>query len=482
MKARAVLGIDLGTSYFKAGLFSPEGRLLGMGRVAVEAGGQDRLRYEIPPPRFQSLVRDSIGQALAAAHLEPRAIEAVSYSSQANSFLLLDGEGAPLTPVVLWQDRRVEKIQAQLELLHALPDFLKVTGFDLTSALQCPPKLLWFRDSEPGIWARTRSVMTVSDYLCYLMTGERAGDSGTACLLGLWDLARGVWWKAAMEGLGLDAAAFSRLYPPGTVIGTTCRGATGLFGLPEGLPFAVGSLDHHMAAIGSGVGTVASVLDSTGTVIACFTEATAYSPRPGCAQGPGLGADLPFWSLAFHDSGAVVLEWYRREYASALSFDELSSLAEAVPAGSGGLVCRSLADSYPDKEGFLGQEPGQGHGHFARAIMESIAGEFLLLLSRLKDGRMPDKIISTGGGSKSEPWLRIKANLTGSTMLTTGFPEAACAGAAMLAAAAAGWFATPLEASASWVRVERRVEPDPEGCEAYRDWYGRYLRLRVPAR
>jgi xylulokinase len=479
---RAVLGIDLGTTYFKAGLFSEDGQLLGMGRAVVAAQTNAGGRLEISPSRFQSLLGEVVGRALAESGLPSVAVEAVSYSSQANSFLLLDQDERPLTPIILWPDRRVEEIPPELSSVHSRPDFSTVTGLDLVSPFQCASKLLWLRDREPEVWRRMRMVMTVSDYFTYLMTGERAGDSGTASLLGLWNLPAGEWWKEGIAALGLLPTAFSRLCPPGTVVGRTTQRAADFLGVPPGIPFAVGSLDHHLAAIGSGVGPAVSVMESTGTVIACFAESAQFAPRRRCAMGPGVSGGAPFYSLAFHDSGAVVLEWYRNHYAADLSFDELTGLAERVPVGSDGLTCLPFANTYSDKQGFLSpgsQWPQYGRGHFARAIMESIAGELSLLLVQLRDN-LPQRVLSTGGAAQSRLWLRIKADLTGCAMVTSGFPEAACAGAAMLAASAAGWFTTPIQASASWVKMEEPILPDAEAHRAYKDWFERYLRLRPP--
>ena len=110
--------------------------------------------------------------------------------------------------------------------------------------------------------------------------------------------------------------------------------------------------------------------------------------------------------------------------------------------------------------------------------MESIAGELYLLLGRLCGDPLPSRLLSSGGGSRSDLWQRIKADLTGCAMVTTGFPEAACAGAAMLAASAAGWFASPIAASAAWVRTEKTILPDPANRALYREWLERFLRVR----
>jgi xylulokinase len=466
---RAALGIDLGTSYFKAGLFSEGGEQLGLGKAAVEAGTAVDGRFELEAPRFRALLAAVIGQALASASLSPREIAAVSYSSQANTFLLLDAAARPLTPLILWQDRRVQEVPPTLKGFHARPDFLSMTGLDIMGPLQCTSKLLWLREHTPGIHGRARMLMTASDYLTFLLTDERAGDSGTACLLGLWDLPGGRWWGEALDVVEIPQGMLSRLARPGTVVGRTGGQAEELFCLPRGIPVAVGSLDHHMAAVGCGLGAVSSVLESTGTVVACLAESQRYTPRPRCAMGPGVPGAAPYYSVAFHDSGAVVLEWYRNRYAKDLGFDELAALAQEVPAGSQGLVCLPLADTYPGKDGFRGAGALHGHGHFTRAIMESIAGQLALLLTHLCGEALPACVLSSGGASRSALWLQIKADITGCSMLTTAYPEAACAGAAMMAAAAAGWFATPIQASSSWVRVQKTVRPDPAGRRLYEE-------------
>ena len=48
-----------------------------------------------------------------------------------------------------------------------------------------------------------------------------------------------------------------------------------MLNLPAGIPFAVGALDHHAAALGSGMGDLADASLSIGTVLA------ALVPIPG---------------------------------------------------------------------------------------------------------------------------------------------------------------------------------------------------------
>ena len=110
------LGIDLGTSYFKAGLFDEKGRLKGLGRQPVYKETGDGTIYELPLTIFWDTLRGCVEEAMQLANITHNEILSVSYSSQANSFILLDGFDKPLTPLILWPDKRAEGINRCLVL------------------------------------------------------------------------------------------------------------------------------------------------------------------------------------------------------------------------------------------------------------------------------------------------------------------------------------------------------------------------------
>src|SRR5690242_20077363 len=99
------MGIDLGTSYFKVGLFDREGRLYGLARVAAPVRA-DGPRREMNPDEFWAALRQAVGEALTAAGATVPDVAAMSYASQANTFLLVDELGVGLTPLISWADER----------------------------------------------------------------------------------------------------------------------------------------------------------------------------------------------------------------------------------------------------------------------------------------------------------------------------------------------------------------------------------------
>ena len=83
----------------------------------------------------------------------------------------------------------------------------------------------------------------------------------------------------------------------------------------------------------------------------------------------------------------------------------------------------------------------------------------------------------SGGGARSELWLRIVASVLGLPLERTESEEGAAFGAALLAGVARGVFADAADAVARCVRVRDRIEPDPAWVEAYANGYDRFRSL-----
>ncbi len=458
-----VLGIDLGTSYFQLRLFDRSGELRGLGRVPAPVKNADGPIREVAIDDFWSSLRSGLESALQQASGSPRDVRAMGYSSQANSFLLLDGHDRPLTPLILWTDVRTGTVTPEAKRVWEREDFMQVTGMGITpqpGLAVC--KLRWFRDQNPEAWSRVRRVMTISDYLTFSLTGRAEGDAGTACLLGICDPRKIDWWDEALQELDLPRRFLSRPLRPGTPCGATTNRATELLGLPKGVPFVVGSLDHHLAAIGAGLGRTAHVSDSTGTVIACICTTDQYDPKPNCCMGPGISRK--YFQCAFDSNGASVLEWYRREHAPRMSIPQLVDLAAGVQPGSDGLIALPHANEHPNLDGFRNRSPKHTRAHFVRAILESITASLTFLVDHLCPVGRGERIVTTGGGSQSDLWVQLKADMLGTEFVTTNCQEPACMGAAMIAAGA----------GAMCPKVTRSFTPDGSRRDQYAKWYAGY--------
>ncbi len=436
------LGIDLGTSYFKVGLFDEAGALKGLSRLAVRRESPAPGQSEVPVAVFWQLLRDGVAEALRQAGGGADQVAGLSYSSQANTFILLDRGDAPLTPLVLWTDERGEPLEDELGGFTHHEAYARRTGFTNMSGKWAAAKWHWFQKNRPELWAHVHRIMTISDYFTHSLTGERVGDAGTASLLGLYDLTTWQWWPAALAVFDVEPERLSCPLRPGSPCGRTTAAAGRLLGLPAGIPFAVGSLDHHVAALGSGLGRSADVSISTGTVLAAITRVQEVAPQPDCYHGPDFDG-RSFFRLAFDVNGAGQLDEYQRRHAPAQSLDELVALAGTVQEG------RPVNGP---RTNFSPQE----HGAHLRHLLGKIAVAQCQLVRRVTNGAAVWRIVATGGGSKSALLLQLNADLLGVPVATPLSPERACLGAAMLASVAAGTYRDLTEAA------EAMKQPDTE--------------------
>lgn len=431
---RLLLGIDLGTSYFKVGLFGADGALHGLGRVAVGVEALEPGRRELPIAVFWDRLRQAVRAALRQAGAGSHDIVGISYSSQANTFVLLDASAAPLTPLIFWNDERARPLEKEFADFGQLTEHGITTGLSGVVPERLPVKARWFARHHPEIWTRTRRILSISDYLTLALTGECAGDASTAALTGLFDLGRRTWWPRALAAYGIAAEQLAKPLAPGSLVGLTLPSSQLLLGVPAGVPFAVGALDHHAAALGAGIGVFADACLSTGTVLAALVLVEQADPSPGLLHGPNH--DARFFRLAFDPIGAGLLEAYQRREAPQLDIPELLQRAEW--AG--------------------GAEPPQ-HGREVRNLLERIAHSQSKLLDRVEHGARIRRVTATGGGARSPFWLQLTADVTGREILAVDSPERACLGAALFAAVAAAVWSDFEIAAREMVKAPRMYLP-----------------------
>lgn len=431
------LGIDLGTSYFKVGLFDEVGLLHGLGRVAVPKTTPFPGACEVPIEQVWALLRQGLTEALVQAGARSTDIAGLSYSSQANSFVLLDASDRPLTPLIVWKDLRARVVPAELADFGQTDEFVRVVGFRGMIPELAVVKWTWFRAQRPELWGRARRIMTLSDYLTFELIGERVGDSSTASLLGLLHLRAMGWWDEALQIAGVSKETLSVPLAPGTFAGRTTRRASELLGIPAGIPYAVGGLDHHVAALGGGLGPLADVSISTGTVLAAISLIEDPVAESGCYHGPHV-APTRYYRLAFDSGGTEQIEELRRGLAPDLSISKLVEAAAAVGVGR-------------DEEGSAAVA--------ARRFLERIAACQRSLIGRVLGAREPRAVVANGGLTRSTAWLQLDADLLGVPVIEPTCTESACLGAALIGGVAAGVFTSFDEAARKMVHVRKYYFP-----------------------
>ncbi len=459
---RAILTVDLGTTYFKACLFDDGGVLRASARVAPPIAHPLPDRWELAPEAFLETLRSAIGQTLQARPDLGDKVAAVSFATQANSFILLDAQGRPLLPFVLWPDKRSAGAPGGPRVMRALLANRSVTGVPEVGPTFMASKLHFLLSGDAALRTRARSLRLLSDYWQEWLTGSAATEGGVAGLSVLCDSRTLSWIPQACQAAGLDGIALPPIVRAGTDLGPIRPAAAASLGLPASCRAVMGALDQYTGAIGVGNVAPGRVSETTGTVLAVVHCATALTDTPQLFyQGPAWAADR-FFRMSFGSVSANMLEWYQNGLPDRPSYSTLDELAAAAPAGAGGLTLKADALSRAVADGFDGPASARTRGCEARCILESVARALDGHVRVLGGDARPDEIRCAGGGARSDIWLQIKADLTGIPMTALQCPEPTSLGAAMLAARALGWGGLD-ELARTWVRPRRTFRPGGVG-------------------
>jgi xylulokinase len=399
---------------------------------------------------------------LALAELGWTEGDPLGYSGQMHGLVALGADDAVLRPAILWNDQRTGAECAEIEERVGLGRLVELTGNRALTGFTAP-KLLWLRRHEPDVYARIAHVLLPKDYVRFRLTGERAIDAADASGTLLFDVAQRRWSTEMLELLDLPQDWLPDAHES-TAIG--------------------GAGDQAAGALGVGIerpGRLSVVLGTSGVV---FAALPAFAADPEARVHAFCHAVPDTWhAMGVMLSAAGSLRWLRDVLDA--GYEELLADAAQVPAGADGvlfapyLAGERTPHADPDARGaFTGLALHHERGALVRAVLEGVAfglRDSLELLAEL--GVEPTAARVSGGGARSELWLRIVASVLGLPLERTAVEEGAAFGAALLGGVAAGEFASAEEAVAACVRVRDVVEPDPAWVVAYEDAYARYREL-----
>jgi xylulokinase len=465
----ALVGLDVGTTGVKALAVSPEGDVL--------AGAEEAYPFETPRPGWSEQDPESWWRAAEAAlaALAPGEVAGIGLSGQMHGLVLLDEEERVLRPAILWNDQRSAAECAEIEERLGLDRLVELTGNRALPGFTAP-KLLWVRRHEPELYERVAHVLLPKDYVRLRLTGERASDAADASGTLLLDVGARRWSTELLSALDVPAAWLPAVLESPDVSGRT----------PAGLPVAAGAGDQAAGALGVGVdrpGPLSVVLGTSGVV---FAALPGYAAEPEgrvhafCHAVPG-----GWHAMGVMLSAAGSLRWLRDAAAPGESFPSLTAEAERWPPGAEGLAFvpylagERTPHADPAARGALvGLSLRHDRGALVRAVLEGVAyglRDSLELLRAL--GVEPRAARVSGGGARSDLWLRILASVLDLPLERTAVEEGAAYGAALLGGVAAGVFADVHDAVAATVRVTETIEPVPGWRETYASGYDRYRAL-----
>jgi xylulokinase len=454
-----LVGLDVGTTGVKALAVSPEGEVLSRIEEAYPLSTPQPGWAEQDPENWWRAAESALA-GLAVADLA-----GIGLAGQMHGLVVLDEYERVLRPAILWNDQRTAAECAEIEERLGLRRLVELTGNRALPGFTAP-KLLWLRRHEPEVYERIAHVLLPKDYVRLRLTGERAIDATDASGTLLFDVARRCWSDEVLAALEIPREWLPPVLESPAVAGHTS----------DRVPLAAGAGDQAAGALGVGVdrpGPLSVVLGTSGVV---FAALPAFAANPEGRLHSFCHAVPDGWhAMGVMLAAAGSLRWLRDVVAPGESFETLTAEAEPWRPGVEGLLFlpylagERTPHADPDaRAAFVGLSLRHDRGAFVRAVLEGVAFGLRDALELLKElGVEPQVGRASGGGARSDLWLRIVASVLGIPLERTAVEEGAAYGAALLGGVAAGVFADVHEAVAACVRVRDRIEPEPAWADTY---------------
>ncbi len=474
------IGIDVGTTGLKAVALDPSTG------IVAQAHRHHTLRSPRPgwaeedPAEWWATTQDAVREL--AGQLPAGSIAAVGVTGMVPAMVLLDEDDRVLRPAILMNDARAA---AEVEALRRAVDpdeFFARTG-GMPNQQNIEPRWRWLAMHEPEATEQTAHLCGSYDYITHLLTGAWSLERNWAVESGLYDIGQHGWIPDWLDRAGIPSKALPPVRLPSEVVGRVTETAAAAIGLPAGTPVVAGSADHVAAALAAGLterGDTLLKFGGGGDILYCTDDPTPdrhfYFDEH----------DVPGLSLingCMAASGSLV-KWFAAELAGGAPLAALDREAAAVPAGAGGIVALpyALGEKTPifdplARAVFAGVMLHHTRAHLYRAVLEAVCYGFQHHLGLLaKAGRPVRRVLATDGGSRSDFWMQIAADITGRRVEVVAGEAGSALGAAFVAGIGAGLFQHWDEVK-RFAGVRRAFEPDPATAATYRSGYAAYRDL-----
>lgn len=439
----------------------------------------------------------AIQQALAKSGIRSDTIEGISLDGTTCTVVFLDQTGIPLRDGIIWMDVRAHR---EAEEVAATKDpALKYVGFGNVSAEWFPCKVLWVKRHESEVFEQARTILELTDWLTYILTGEITVNINTISVRWFYDASAEGLPKSLYKAVGLDGVFEklpARVLRLGEVSGGLCGKIAEKTGLRAGIPVAAGGGDAFVGMIGLNAIRPGKLSLMTGSSHVHMGLLGKEIHAPGIF-GAYPDAVLPGYYLveAGQVSTGSILKWFKDNFVNSVIqqkatqkgadvFEILTAMAQDVPVGSEGLV---VLDHWqgnrtpwtdPTSRGVIrGLTLQHTPAHLFKAILEGVAYGTKVILDRMEhEGVAVDELVVGGGATKSDLWMRIHADVTGKTITVPQEQQAAVLGCAILATVGAGIYGSIGEAARQMVKIKKIIEPDMTNYAEYQFYVEQYVK------
>ncbi len=452
--AQLTIGLDLGTSGLKALVLGEDGEILAEAEADCSINSPHPNWAETNPQEWTTAVESVLSDL--KPHLGGHNVAALGVDAQMHGVVLVDADGTPTRPAVLWPDRRAED---QTVLWRNLQQDKRARLANPISAGMAGPILAWLNEHEPDVLGSSALALQPKDFVRASLGGPPVTERSDASATLLWDVIADDWARDIVEHVGIPARLLPEVRSSDAVVA-------------EGVDLP--ALGEHDVALVSGAADTAAALFACGGVppgqihINLGTGAQVTigvdEPQANADAQTNLFADVDggWYAMAAVQNAGLALSRVRRWLA--MEWEEFFHSATECEAGAGGVSMlpflsgeRAAIASASSKGAWIGLTTRTTREQLARAAVEGVAFTLARAVSQLDDSSTPIRL--TGGGARQPLLPQLVADITRRPVDVIQLRSPSALGAALLAARGVG-LSIPIEPHEGSVRLDPREQGD----------------------
>ena len=420
-----IIAHDLGTTGNKASLHSDDGKMLQHCTISYPAHFASGGVAEQNPMDWWNAVGGASKKLLQMANVSADQITGIGISGQMMGAIFLDENFNPTRDAIIWADFRAQKQSDLLIEKIGLEKAYKKLGHRLNPTYSIS-KVMWVRDNQPDIWAKTKHICIAKDFVNQKLTGRFVTEPSDASSTNCFDQIKLIWDTEILNAANIPISYFPEIVSSTTVIGGLTKDAADHVGLNAGTPVVAGGGDGPMAALGAGIiesSDGAYVCMGSSSWVAVSTDKPLHDSKMRSMTWNHIVPNK-FSPTATMQAGGASLQWMVEDLLPASEKDRYKILldeAGKVNSSDDGLffLPHILGERSPywnpsAAGAFIGLGRHHDRSYLVRAVLEGVAFNLLTCIQAFTDNGVPIKQVDViGGGAESALWLQIFADIWG---------------------------------------------------------------------
>lgn len=478
---RYLIGVDLGTQGTKTSLRDENGTEVGTAFVHSRLIYPEVGAVEQDPEEMLVSILDTIREVMTETAVPPGSVAGIAISGQMAGIMGVGADGMAVTPYDSWLDTRCGKYRDVI-LAHGEEKIVSVTGAPVTYAHG--PKIVWWKHERPETYAKIHKFVQPAAYCVMRMCGLKGDDAFIdhtyLHFAGFADTAKREWSEELLSALDIASGKMPRIVRPADKIGGLAPEMAARCALNAGTPMMAGCGDTASSIFGAGLIRPGLLLDVAGTasVLACVADAFVPDVKHKTIMFSNSVIEGLYIPYAYINGGGMCLKWLRDDIlGGGTAYEELNYMAEDVPPGSDGLIFlphfsgRVCPNDTLVRGSYINLTWKHDAAHLYRAILEGIAYEYGVykdIIHELLPELPFERVFSVGGGSKSELFRRIKADVLGTEVATINLVDTSLLACCAIAGYGVGLYDSQTRLIEQCLEVGAGVKPDAARHAGYK--------------